>query len=88
MSEQLVSSQVLLAWINNRLQVVSEVMHRLACERQLLQEQATRLRLGASVAEVRAALERGGAVQTDPDTWELTAGAWRSSIDGTRRDER
>jgi hypothetical protein len=55
-----VSSDVLLAWINHRLEAVSETQHRLAVERMVLQEQATRLRLGVPAADVEGALLRAG----------------------------
>lgn len=58
------SSDILLARINRELEKISDAQHRLARRRTLLQEQATRLRLGASPTEVRTALK---AVDTDHD---------------------
>jgi hypothetical protein len=52
------SRDVLLAWINRRLEVISETQHRLAVERSVLQEQATRLRLGVAAEDVRVVLKR------------------------------
>jgi hypothetical protein len=61
MDEELPESwEILLARINSRLERISEAQHRLACERALLREQATRLRLGVSAAEVRVVLLRAG----------------------------
>jgi len=54
------SRDVLLAWINHRLEVVSEAQHRLAVNRTVLQEQATRLRLGVAAEDVRVVLRRAG----------------------------
>lgn len=50
----------LLAQIVARLDRISVVQHRLARKKALLQEQATRLRLGASPDEVEATLRRVG----------------------------
>jgi hypothetical protein len=50
------SAEELLAWINRQLEVISAKQHRLAHRKMTLQEQATRLRLGASPAMVRLAL--------------------------------
>lgn len=52
------SRDVLLAWVNHRLDVISEAQHRLAVERAVLQEQATRLRLGVAAEDVRVVLQR------------------------------
>ncbi len=51
------SSEVLLARVNHELEKISELQHRLARRKALLQQQATRLRLGASPTEVRFALK-------------------------------
>jgi hypothetical protein len=51
------SSDVLLARINRELEKISDHQHRLARKKAVLQEQATRLRLGASPSEVRIALK-------------------------------
>lgn len=56
--EQDVMANALLARIVARLDRISDVQHRLARKKALLQEQATRLRLGASPDEV--ALRRVG----------------------------
>jgi hypothetical protein len=58
--DYLASPEAFLARIGHRLDVISNVMHRLACERSLLREQATRLRLGVPAAEVRAVLDHSG----------------------------
>ena len=50
------SSEVLLARVNRELERISDTQHRLARRRTFLQQQATRLRLGASPIEVRLAL--------------------------------
>ena len=50
------SSDVLLARVNSELERISDTQHRLARRKQLLQHQATRLRLGASPIEVGLAL--------------------------------
>jgi hypothetical protein len=54
------SREVLLAWINHRLELISAAQHRFALDRAVLQEQATRLRLGVPEDEVRAALKSAG----------------------------
>jgi hypothetical protein len=54
------SRDVLIAWINHRLETISEAQHRLAADRLVLQEQVTRLRLGAPVDEVELVLKRTG----------------------------
>jgi hypothetical protein len=54
------SSEMLLGWISRRIDAISGMQHDLAYERVLLQEQATRLRLGWSVADARLALRQGG----------------------------
>jgi hypothetical protein len=52
------SREVLLAWINHRLEVISQAQHQLAVHKTVLQEQATRLRLGTPVDEVQLTLKR------------------------------
>lgn len=54
--------EALLARISRRLDTISSTMHRLASERDLLRQEATRLRLGVPVAEVLAVLDHRGAV--------------------------
>lgn len=58
MEEAACSRDVLLAWINRRLEVISEAQHRLAVERAVLQEQATRLRLGVPAEDASVVLKR------------------------------
>ena len=60
--DYLASPGTFLARITHRLDVISNLMHRLACERSLLREQATRLRLGVPGAEVQAVLDHSGVV--------------------------
>jgi hypothetical protein len=55
------SAEELLAWINRQLELISAKQHRLAHRKNALQEQATRLRLGASPAIVRLALRESSA---------------------------
>jgi hypothetical protein len=62
MNDQTYSRAALLAWIDNRIELISQAQHRLARRRTLLQEQATLLRLGAAPDDVRAALRRAGLV--------------------------
>ncbi len=50
------SSEVLLARVNRELERISDAQHRLARKKLFLQQQATRLRLGASPIEVRLQL--------------------------------
>jgi len=50
------SSEVLLARVNQELERISDTQHRLARRKVVLQQQATRLRLGASPIEVRLTL--------------------------------
>jgi len=64
------SSETLLARINHQLEVISEAQHRLARRKLTLQEQATRLRLGASPAEVRQILKDAAAAErSDQRPW-------------------
>ena len=51
------SSEVLLARLNHELERISDAEHRRARQSALLREQITRLRLGASVTEVRFAVK-------------------------------
>ena len=50
--------EVLLAQVNRQLQLISAMQHDLARRRAVLEEQATRLRLGVSPFVVRATLEQ------------------------------
>jgi hypothetical protein len=50
------SAEVLLARVNRELERISDAQHHLARKKLYLQEQATRLRLGASPLEVRLQL--------------------------------
>ena len=50
----------LLSLINNELDSISREMHEAARRRNILREQATRLRMGVSAAEVEATLARKG----------------------------
>ena len=50
----------LLSIINNELDGISREMHEAARRRNILREQATRLRMGVSAAEVEATLARKG----------------------------
>lgn len=58
------SSDVLLARLNRELERISDTQHRLARQRTMLQQQATRLRLGASPLEVRLTL-RAAAIEEE-----------------------
>ena len=58
-------SSALLAQLDHELHRISTVQHELARRKVVLQQQATRLRLGASPAEVSAVLET--AMQTSPE---------------------
>src|SRR5262245_46709419 len=53
----------LLAKINRELETISQTQHRLARQKALLQEHATRLRLGASPIAVRVALHEAAALE-------------------------
>jgi len=55
----------LLAKINRDLETISQTQHRLARQKALLQEHATRLRLGASPTAVRVALHEAAALEQD-----------------------
>jgi hypothetical protein len=57
------TGDLLLARINGELEHVSRVQHRLARHKALLQENATRLRLGASPAAIRVALQEGSPLE-------------------------
>jgi hypothetical protein len=54
--------EVLLVRINRQLEMISQAQHRLARHKALLQEQATRLRLGASPLAVSLCLEEADAL--------------------------
>jgi hypothetical protein len=54
----------LLATIHRELETISGTQHRLARQKALLQEHATRLRLGASPTAVRVALHEAAALET------------------------
>jgi hypothetical protein len=54
----------LLATINRELEMISQTQHRLARQKALLQEQATRLRLGTSSTAVRVALREAVALES------------------------
>jgi hypothetical protein len=58
-------SDILLAWVNHRLEAISESQHRLALQKTVLQQQATRLRLGVPASDVEIALTRVG-IQVPP----------------------
>ena len=53
------SGEGVLARVNLEIEKISDLQHRLARQKTLLQEQATRLRLGASPAEVGLLLDAG-----------------------------
>jgi hypothetical protein len=57
------NADLLLAKINRELEMISQTQHRLARQKALLQEQATRLRLGASPLAVSVALREGAALE-------------------------
>jgi hypothetical protein len=80
------SSEVLLARVNRELERISDTQHRLARRRTFLQEQATRLRLGASPIEVRFTL-RANAMDEDEHT--ALANEWaepsKADANGTAR---
>ena len=57
------NSELLLAKINGELEMISRTQHRLARQKALLQEHATRLRLGASPTAVRVALQEAAALE-------------------------
>lgn len=68
------SSEVLLARVNRELERISDTQHRLARKRLFLQEQATRLRLGASPIEIRLALR--AAVLGEQERNQLSGADW------------
>ena len=68
------TAHALLAWIDHRVEEISEAQHRLARTKALLQEQATQLRLGAPVLEVRLALRRAGVLEPSE------AAEWRAVV--------
>jgi hypothetical protein len=57
------NAELLLAKINGELEMISRTQHRLARQKALLQEHATRLRLGASPTAVRVALHEAAALE-------------------------
>jgi hypothetical protein len=58
MRHRVYSREDLLASINHRLDLISQAQQRLSQDKLVLREQATRLRLGTAVDEVRFFLER------------------------------
>jgi hypothetical protein len=68
----------LLARINGELEMISRTQHRLARQKALLQEQATRLRLGTSPAAVRVALREAAALE--PGDLRASETVWESSL--------
>lgn len=80
------SPEALLAVINRELEVISETQHRLAHRKAILQEQATRLRLGASPTSVRLALEEQGAEPPGLSRWRSSSPRrWRAPRIGRGR---
>ncbi len=79
------SSDILLARINRELEKISDAQHRLARRKTVLQEQATRLRLGASPTEVRVALKTADVDQEDRRPWQTQ---WARDRRPTERRER
>ena len=78
------SSEVLLARVNRELEYISDTQHRLARRRLVLQEQATRLRLGASPFEVSLTLR---AAAMDEDERNRLASDWAADLSPTEGDE-
>lgn len=78
------SSEVLLARVNRELERISDTQHRLARRRLFLQEQATRLRLGASPIEIRLALR--AAVLGEQERHQLTGADWSEDSRGEPND--
>jgi hypothetical protein len=68
------SSKALLERLNAELERISEAQHRLARRKALLQEQATRLRLGASPATVRLTLEALAVLE--PEELQMLRAEW------------
>jgi hypothetical protein len=68
----------LLATINGKLEMISRTQHRLARQKALLQEQVTRLRLGASSSAVRVALHEAAALE--PGDSRTSGMVWSSSL--------
>jgi hypothetical protein len=68
----------LLAKINGELETISQTQHRLARQRALLQEHATRLRLGASPTAVRVALHEAAALE--PGDLRASEIVWEPSL--------
>ena len=75
------SSDVLLARVSRELEEISDLQHRLARRRALLQDQATRLRLGASPLEGGCALQ---ASRMEEDDRGFTLDADRTSPEDGR----
>jgi hypothetical protein len=79
------SSEILLARVNHEMERISEAQHRLARRKALLQEQATRLRLGASATEVRLTLQ---ALDGDRDGRTRTVTSWSRDHHSMERRQR
>ena len=79
------SSDVWLARVNRELERISEVQHRLTRRNALLQEQATRLRLGSSPFALGLTLEVEIAAECD-DTggWPWTSATPVAAKEGAR----
>src|SRR5262249_30262143 len=78
------SSDVLLARVNRELEEISDLQHRLARRKAVLQNQATRLRLGASPLEVGFALQASARMEEDERNFRLDA-EWTFPEDGRER---
>jgi hypothetical protein len=74
--------EVLLVRINRQMEVISQAQHRLARQKSLLQEQATRLRLGASPVAVSLCLQEADALE--PGDIDSPASWGQISLDRTR----
>jgi hypothetical protein len=59
-----VGIEMLLIRINRELELISRTQHRLARQKAVLQEQATRLRLGASPMAVSVVLQEAEALES------------------------
>jgi hypothetical protein len=73
----------LLVRINRQLEMISQSQHRLARQRTLLQEQATRLRLGASPLAVSLCLQEADALAPS-DMDDVTSWGPALRLDHTR----
>jgi hypothetical protein len=83
------SSDALLARLNHEVEKISDAQHRLARQSALLREQITRLRLGASPAEVRLALKAVSAVDHEKrGRWSVQWPAVPMRDQTTDRDDR